>query len=102
MSIKKQLLKSKPVCKVSFKISKEQAAGATRIFLAGDFNGWNETSDEMKALKDGSFSTTLELGTGQSYQFRYVADGNIWMNDNEADAYEASGFGDEQNGVVIL
>lgn len=102
MSIKKQFLKSKPVCKVGFKLSKEQAAGAVKANLVGDFNNWNETSDEMSSLKDGSFSVSMDLETGRNYQFRYLLDGSTWVNDDAADAYEASGFGDAQNAVLVL
>lgn len=101
MSIKKQFLKSKPVCKVSFKVTKEMANGASKVNVAGKFNNWNETSDEMNALKDGSFSLSLDLETGQSYQFRYLLDGSVWINDEAADRYEDSGF-NSQNSVVDL
>ena len=101
MSIKKQLLKSKPVCKVSFKVSKELANGATKVNLTGDFNNWNETSDDLNALKDGSFSLTLDLEKGRSYQFRYLLDGMTWINDEAADGYQNNGFG-SLNSVVIL
>jgi 1,4-alpha-glucan branching enzyme len=102
MSVKKQFLKSKPVCKVGFKLSKEQAAGAAKVNLAGDFNDWNETSHEMTGLKDGSFSLNLDLETGRNYQFRYLVDGTTWINDDAADGYEPSGFGDAQNSVIVL
>jgi 1,4-alpha-glucan branching enzyme len=102
MSIKKQVLKSKPVCKVTFKIEKENAMGAKSAFIVGEFNNWNETSHEMKVLKDGSFSINLDVETGRSYQFRYLLDGNIWINDSEADSYAASGIGEELNAVVVL
>jgi len=102
MSIKKQVLKTKPVCKVTFKVTKELAAGAAKANLVGDFNNWSETATEMNSLKDGSFTVTLDLETGRNYQFRYLLDGANWVNDEAADAYEASGFGDAQNGVIVL
>jgi 1,4-alpha-glucan branching enzyme len=101
MSIKKQFLKSKPVCKVSFKVTREMANGASKVNVVGEFNGWNETSDEMNALKDGSFSLSLDLETGHSYRFRYLLDGSIWINDEAADRYQDSGF-NSQNSVVEL
>jgi 1,4-alpha-glucan branching enzyme len=101
MSIKKQFLKSKPFCKVSFKVTKEMANGASKVNVTGKFNNWNETSDEMNALKDGSFSLSLDLETGQSYQFRYLLDGSVWINDEAADRYVDSGF-NSQNSVVEL
>ena len=102
MSIKKQLLKSKPVCKVSFKLSKDQVTGAAKASLVGSFNDWNETATPMNALKDGSFSASLDLETGKNYEFRYLLDGKIWINDEAADSYQESGFGDAQNSVIIL
>jgi 1,4-alpha-glucan branching enzyme len=101
MSIKKQFLKSKPICKVSFKVSKELANGASKVNIAGDFNNWNETSDEMNSLKDGSFSLSLDFETGRDYQFRYLLDGNVWINDESADRYQDSGF-NSQNSVIVL
>ena len=101
MSIKKQFLKTKPVCKVGFKVSKELANGASRVNLSGEFNNWNETSDEFNALKDVSFTLTLDLETGRNYQFRYLLDGLSWVNDEAADAYQDNGFG-SQNSVIIL
>jgi len=102
MSIKKQFLKSKPVCKVSFKLTKDQVNNAGKVNVVGDFNQWNETSDELKPLKDGSFSQTLELESGREYQFRYLIDGTTWMNDEEADRYVISGLGDSHNAVITL
>lgn len=97
MSIKKQFLKSKPVCKVSFKVSKEEAAGAAQVAVLGDFNNWNPEEGTMNALKDGSFSLTLELKAGKTYRFRYLADGSRWFDEAEADGTEAGEFGAANN-----
>ena len=102
MSIKKQYLKTKPVCKVTFKVGQEEAGNATRVVLVGDFNQWDENANEMKKLKDGSFSTSIDLETGREYQFRYFADENTWLNEKEADRFISSGFGDAQNAVLSL
>lgn len=102
MSIKKQFLKSKPVCKVTFKVEKDQANGAKKISVVGDFNGWDEKAGEMKALKDGSFTLNLDLETGQEYAFRYFVDGYTWLNEPEADAHVPSGFGDAQNSMLSV
>jgi 1,4-alpha-glucan branching enzyme len=61
---------------------------AERIHLVGDFNGWDQTATPMRQDgPEGSWRVTLELDTGQTYQFRYVADGQHWHNDNAADGY---------------
>ncbi len=102
MSIKKQVLKTKPVTKVSFKVSKEQAAEAGTVSIVGDFNGWNPEADVMKALKDGSFSHTIELENGKSYQFRYLADNQRWFDEEEADGFADTGLADARNAVIAL
>lgn len=88
MSIKKQYLKSRPVCKVALRVSKEAAGDAETIHVVGDFNEWAEAATPMKALKNGDFTCTLELSIEQdAYEFRYLLDGNRWENAWDADAY---------------
>lgn len=99
MSLKKQFLKSKPVCKVSFRLDAAEASGAKQVQLLGDFNNWDKSAEPMSALKSNDFTATLELEAGKEYQFRYLIDGSEWKNDTQADAFVANSFG-EQNGVV--
>ncbi len=102
MSLKKKSLKSKPVCKVTFSLSKEQAKGAGNVHLVGEFNDWEIASTPLRKQKDGSFAATLDLPTGREYQFRYLIDGEIWISDPEADKYAFSPFGDCENSVVTV
>lgn len=102
MSIQKQYLKTKPVCKVTFIIPKDMAGSAGEVFLVGEFNNWDITSHPMKRRKDGDFNLTLSLEKGREYQFRYLLDGNVWENDNEADKYVKSPYADCDNSVVIV
>lgn len=102
MSFKKQYLKSKPVCKVTFKLSKEEAKHAENVRLLGDFNEWDVTTQPMKKLKNGSFSATIELAKGAEYQFRYLLDDKEWENDWHADAYATSPVSFEENSVLIV
>jgi 1,4-alpha-glucan branching enzyme len=103
MSLTKKFLKSKPICKVTFKVSKEMAAGAKKVALVGEFNDWNlKKPIAMKGLKNGTFKTTLDLETGKSYQFRYILDGVNWENDDAADAYAPTGISNEENSIINL
>lgn len=103
MSVKKQFLKSEPVCKVTFRIEKETGKPFQSASVVGDFNGWNSEAHPMSKLKkDGSFSLVAEIPTGSVYQFRYVLDGNTWVNDNEADGFVNSPYADSQNGLLDL
>jgi 1,4-alpha-glucan branching enzyme len=99
MSFKKQFLKSKPVCKVSFRLDAAEVSGAKNVQLLGDFNNWDKSVEPMTALKSNDFTATLELETGKEYQFRYLIDGSVWKNDTQADSFVANGFG-EENSVV--
>ena len=102
MSIKKQYLKNKPVCKVTFSLPKKIVKSAKTVHLVGDFNDWDQQAASMKKLKDGSFKITLELETGREYQFRYLIDGTDWENDWNANKYVPNPFGDSDNSVVVV
>ncbi len=99
MSLKKQNLKSKSMCKVTFKFTGNEAKQAQEANLAGDFNDWNPNSIPMKKLKDGSFSTSLNLEANQEYRFRYVSS-NGWYNDDSADNYIHCDYADCENCIV--
>ena len=100
MAFKKQYLKSKAVCKVTFKLSKAQAHAANSVCLVGDFNEWDVTSAPMKKLKNGDFTITVNLANDTQYQFRYLLDDKAWENDWEADAYIPSAISFDDNSVV--
>lgn len=101
MEIKKQYLKSKPECKVTFKLPKDLVGGAQRVTLCGEFNNWNPQELEMKKLKTGEASVNLSLETGREYQYKVVLDNNRWENDPNADDYVSNEFG-ELNSVVKI
>ena len=101
MSIKKQYLKSRPVCKVTFRIQKEANNGAKKIHVVGEFNKWNKDTIPMKSYKNGSFSASIDLDLNRKYQFRYLIDGVSWRNDLEADTYVHCSYGNCENSVVI-
>ncbi len=98
--MKKQYLKSRPICKVTFRLPSDTAAGAESAAVVGEFNQWSDELHPMKRLKNGSFKVTIDLEQGNEYQFRYLLDGRVWQNDDAADAYQPSGFGDAENSVV--
>ncbi|WJG11060.1 isoamylase early set domain-containing protein [Aliiglaciecola sp. LCG003] len=102
MSFKKTYLKSKPVCKVTFKLSKEEAKNAQKVRVVGDFNEWNLSASPMKKLKNGGFSSTIDLPKGAEYQFRYLLDDHEWENDWHADAYITSPVSFDDNSVVSV
>ncbi|MEZ5042365.1 MAG: isoamylase early set domain-containing protein [Saprospiraceae bacterium] len=102
--IKKQFLKSKPVCKATFSFPVEAAPEATTIAIVGEFNNWNvEKAIPMKIQKkDGIFKAIVELESGKEYQFRYLIDGQTWENDLQADGYAPTPFGVENSVISAL
>jgi 1,4-alpha-glucan branching enzyme len=101
MSLEKKFLKSKPVCKVKFRVSGEPFASASCVALSGDFNGWSIDQLPLKRAKDGSWSVSLDLENNREYQFRYVVDGSHWANEPEADRFAFNGI-DADNSVLVL
>lgn len=99
MAIKKQYLKSKPVCKVTFSVPAEEAKS---VAVVGTFNEWNTEATELKKLKNGTFKGTVDLESENSYEFRYVVDGVTYINDEQADAYQWNEFAAADNGVLNL
>ncbi|MDN3666142.1 isoamylase early set domain-containing protein [Algibacter miyuki] len=98
MAIKKQYLKSKPVCKVTFSI---EAEDAKKVSLVGSFNEWNEKATPLKKLKNGTFKGTVDLDAENSYEFKYIIDG-AYVNDVEADSFVWSDFASAENSVVTV
>ncbi|WP_040281261.1 isoamylase early set domain-containing protein [Psychroserpens damuponensis] len=99
MAIKKQFLKSKPICKVTFSVPAEDAK---KVTVVGSFNEWNDKKAvQLKKLKNGTFKGTVDLEKDNSYEFRYLVDGT-YVNDEQADAYAWSDFAGAENGVLNL
>lgn len=100
MAIKKQFLKSRPICKVTFRLPKDVAGGAEEAWLVGDFNDWDESASPMKPLKAGDFTVTVDLEAGREYHYRFKLAGDVWKSDPDADAHAPSPFPGVENSVV--
>jgi len=101
MSLKKQYVEKRPVCKVTFKLAKDIASHINHVNLAGDFNNWDIESIPMKKLKSGEFTASVDLIKGKEYQFKYFIDGKEWINEKEADKFVPNEFQSE-NSVIIV
>ncbi|UCH79675.1 MAG: isoamylase early set domain-containing protein [Nitrospiraceae bacterium] len=99
--IKKEYLKSRPGCKVTFRLPKDAAPQAQIVNIAGDFNNWDKDHTKMKQLKNGDFTITLELEKGREYRFRYLIDNRRWENDWFADKYVPNLYGGDDSVVVV-
>lgn len=98
MAIKKQYLKSKPVCKVTFSLLAKEAK---TVAVVGDFNNWEPKKGELKKLKNGTFKGVFEVPKDSAYEFRYIVDG-AYQNETEADRYQWNDYAGTENSVVEL
>ncbi|TEW53356.1 hypothetical protein E2R68_12780 [Psychromonas sp. RZ22] len=106
MSIKKQLLKNKPIVKVTFEITKEQANNAQSISLLSEHNDWQEI--EFKKFKNGKFKVAENISTidRQGFQFIYKViseDGSeSTLLPEDADSYTDNGMNDGGKNAVLI
>lgn len=98
MAIKKQFLKSKPVCKVTFIVPAKEAK---KVVVVGNFNAWNQETTPLKKLRNGTFKGTVDLESGSSYEFRYLVDGT-YTNEKEADSFAWNDYAGTENSVLNL
>ena len=99
MALKKQFIKTKPVCKVTFSIAEKNA---NTVAVVGDFNNWNAAEGELSKLKNGTFKGVFELPVEATYEFRYLIDGTSYSNDTEADSYKWNDYANTENSVVVV
>jgi 1,4-alpha-glucan branching enzyme len=77
---------------------------ADRLNLVGEFNDWDSTATPMfQNRSDANWQATVDLKAGQSYRFRYLVDGQEWLNDWHADGffYDAVSHGPCDSVVVL-
>jgi len=88
----------RPMARVTFAMPNSTWVDA--VYLVGDFNDWNRTSHPLERDREGHWHLTLDLDLGRAYQFRYLRDGEEWINDNQADAHVSNPYGGA-NSVII-
>ncbi|RDI52357.1 isoamylase early set domain-containing protein [Flavobacterium glaciei] len=98
MAIKKQFVKTKPVCKVTFSVTAKEASQAS---VVGDFNNWNVEEGALIKLKNGTFKGVFDLNKDAAYEFKYVIDG-AFVNEPEADSFKWNEFAGNENGVLVV
>jgi 1,4-alpha-glucan branching enzyme len=91
--ITKKYSQDKKKCRVTFKLPSENAGETAQLY--GEFNNW--VGQKMTKLKAGGFSLSITLPAGRKYQFRYLMDGEHWVNDTEADGTIPNPYGSEDS-----
>lgn len=88
--------------KVTFILPFYLAKGADSGILLGDFNNWNmERGIQLTKNDEGDLYATVELISGEFYQYRYFLSDGRWENDDTAQSY-ASAMDGVENCVVFV
>lgn len=95
---KKKYLKTKDEVEVTFEFT--NAPEAQEVSLVGEFTGWEPVAMKKAKAKNSPFKTKIRLPKEGQYQFRYLVDGQIWANDEAADAYWPNEHGSD-NSVIF-
>ena len=96
--IKKQHLKSRPVCKVTFELPPDYEAD--QLELVASHNQWDPVPFDR--LKSGKWKLQVEVPPGESVEFRYrgCTGEDMWFdNDPTADEFVWNEFG-SRNAVI--
>lgn len=86
-------------CRVTFRVEPDRPAES--VNLVGEFNDWDTSAKPLTRRKDGTFSTSIVLAPNRRYRFRYVIDGERWINDDQADDYVDNNHGETDSVVEV-
>jgi len=90
MMVKQEIKKDK--VQLTFVLPKEAPGG--RVSVVGDFNDWTPGVHTLVKRSNGTRSVRVPVKPGESYRFRYLAEGGVWFDDPAVEVTEA------QDGVV--
>ena len=72
--------------RVTFELPADVASDSAAV--VGEFNDWDAKKGTMKLNKKKNVWTKgVSVKPGDSFQFRYVVDGDKWINDEQADGF---------------
>jgi len=64
-----------------------------KVFLAGDFNSWDEKSHPLKRNSSGTWKINIDLMPGR-YEYRFLVAGE-WQNDLNCTNFVPNPYGNE-------
>ncbi|MCX4546410.1 isoamylase early set domain-containing protein [Streptomyces sp. NBC_01565] len=73
---------------VTFVLPADDPDGA--VSVVGDFNHWNPAAHPLEPQGDGTRAASVSLPAHGSHAFRYLAAGDYWFNDEQADAHDGT------------
>ena len=75
--------------KIQFVLPDDVHDGA--ISAVGTFNDWKPGVHKLIRRSNGTRSVTVAVPNGQRIQFRYLGEGGVWFDDQDADAITPDG-----------
>jgi 1,4-alpha-glucan branching enzyme len=66
---------------------------AELVHLVGSFDDWDANAHPMRQLKDGRFMAIRRFEMNCRHEYRYLVNGKIWINDEEAESYTPNPYG---------
>ena len=61
------------------------------VSVVGDFNDWTPGTHTLVKRSNGTRSVTVAVQAGEEIAFRYLADGGVWFDDEDAHAITDQG-----------
>lgn len=65
-----------PVRQVTFRVDMTGQTVATRVNVAGSFNGWNANADTLTPGANNIYSRTFNIQEGTTFQYKFINSGN--------------------------
>lgn len=93
--VSKKFLKTKKEWEITFEYDND---GVEKVALVASANDWKPV-EMSKRKKDGIFYTRLRVPSDTDLQFRYLVDGNTWVNDPAADALVPNEHGSQNSAI---
>ena len=75
--------------KIQFVLPEDIHDGA--VSAVGTFNDWTPGAHKLVRRSNGTRSVTVAVPKGQSIQFRYLGEGGVWFDDEDAHAITTEG-----------
>ena len=77
----------KDTVQLTFVLPQEAPGG--RVSVVGDFNEWTPGVHTLVKRSNGTRSVKVPVKSGESYRFRYLAEGGVWFDDPSVQVREA-------------
>ncbi len=86
--------------KIALGFYTEAMPEAESVQIVGSFDDWQ--AHPMRRLKDDRFMIMRYLKAGERYEFRYLVNGDTWINEAEAESYTPNPYGSDNCVVTTI